>query len=62
MIMKKIYNSPRVETIVLTSNVIATSVGGDTQGSGSVGFTGFDNEEKNYGEGDLGAPTRGGRW
>lgn len=62
MIMKKMYISPRMETIVLMSNVIATSVGGDTQGSGDVGFTGFDNDEKPYGEGDLGAPTRGGRF
>lgn len=56
MIMKKMYISPRMETIVITSNVIATSVGTGVEVGGGPSNTPVDDVI-----GD--APTRGGhRW
>lgn len=61
MIMKKMYISPRMETIVIMSNVIATSAGapteiGDVNGNLDPGAPGQDGASGGW------APTRGGRW
>lgn len=50
--MKKMYISPRMETIVITSNIIATS--GETGPATGVDHGDF--------EGGFDAPVRGGRW